>query len=58
MASKSESHNHVSYGLGALWLALFIMLKVTETLADWSWWWLLMPIVPDLFWVFTKVGWL
>lgn len=44
--------------LGGFIFGLFIMLKVAGALATWSWWWLLMPIVPDLFWLFTKAGWL
>lgn len=32
-----------------LWTIMFIVIKVGGTaLADWSWWWLLLPIVPDI----------
>lgn len=44
--------------LGAVVFGLFVMLKVTGVFATWSWWWLLMPIVPDLYFVFSKMGWL
>lgn len=44
--------------LWGIWIAMFVMLKVTGVQAAWSWWWLLMPIVPSLAWVFEKVGWL
>lgn len=44
--------------VGGFLCALYIMLKVTGTLATWSWWWVLLPIVPDLAWVCEKAGWL
>ncbi len=44
--------------LSGLVFALFVMLKVTGTLAAWSWWWLLLPLVPDLAWVCERAGWL
>lgn len=40
-----------------LLFALFIAVKAGGTsLAAWSWWWLLMPIVPDIAFVLTKMG--
>lgn len=39
-------------------LVMFVFIKVAGTsLADWSWWWVLLPIVPDLAFVFSKLGW-
>ena len=39
-------------------LLMFVLIKVAGTsLADWSWWWVLLPIVPDLAFVFGKLGW-
>ena len=38
-------------------LCMFIMLKVTEQFAAWSWWWLLLPMVPNFAFVFGLVGW-
>lgn len=32
----------------ALWFPLFIAMKIVGPCAAWSWWWLLMPIVPVL----------
>ncbi len=33
----------------SLWLWFFVAVKVGGvSFAAWSWWWLLMPIVPDL----------
>lgn len=42
---------------GSFWTLMFIIIKVGGTaLAAWSWWWLLMPIVPDLVVVLQKLG--
>lgn len=49
---------NVSINFTGVWLLMFVLIKVAGTaLADWSWWWLLLPIVPDLAFVFTKLGW-
>jgi hypothetical protein len=43
--------------LGGLWLLMFIIIKVGGTsLASWSWWWLLLPIVPDVVFILHKMG--
>jgi hypothetical protein len=35
----------------------FIVIKAFgAALAAWSWWWLLLPIVPDLWLVLSKAG--
>lgn len=40
---------HIANFIGWLWFALFIAIKLAgSSLATWSWWWLLMPIVPIL----------
>ena len=26
------------------------------TMANWSWWWVLLPIVPDVAWILMKMG--
>ena len=45
-----------SFGFG-LWLLMFIIIKVGGTsLASWSWWWVLLPIVPDLVLILKKAG--
>lgn len=43
--------------LFGLWLLMFIVVKVGgQALADWSWWWLLLPIVPDLVLILRRLG--
>lgn len=46
--------------LNLLWsfmLSFFIAVKLAGTsLAGWSWWWLLMPAVPDLSLVVMRLG--
>lgn len=43
--------------LGGLWFLMFLVIKVGGTsLAAWSWWWLLLPIVPDVVFVLHKLG--
>lgn len=40
-----------------LWLLMFIIVKVGGSgLAHWSWWWLLLPIVPDLVLILRHFG--
>lgn len=40
---------HVASAFSAITLAFFIAVKLGGTaLAAWSWWWLLMPLVPVL----------
>lgn len=40
-----------------IFLALFIAVKLAGTsLATWSWWWLLMPLVPTVAFVLDKLG--
>jgi hypothetical protein len=35
----------------------YVMIKVWGTLfAAWSWWWLLLPFVPELYAIFAKAG--
>ena len=48
----------VSLNLTGLWFLMFVLIKVAGTsLAGWSWLWLLLAIVPDLAFVFGKLGW-
>lgn len=43
--------------IGGLVFALFIAIKLAGTsLAAWSWWWLLLPIVPLLALVVQHLG--
>ena len=48
---------HYSYNFGGLFLLAFIIIKVAGTsLATWSWWWILLPIVPVLVLILQKMG--
>ncbi len=43
--------------LYGFWLLVFLVIKVGGTaLASWSWWWVLLPIVPVLVLILTRVG--
>lgn len=43
--------------LAGIWLLVFIIIKVGGTaLADWSWLWVLLPIVPVLVTILQKLG--
>jgi fatty acid desaturase len=54
--STQQSRSH-SVNFGGLFFALFIAIKLAGTsLAAWSWWWLLLPIVPVLALLVQKVG--
>lgn len=54
------SDDSVKAGSGSfigLWMIMFIVIKVGGTqLAAWSWWWLLLPIVPDLVIILRHFG--
>jgi len=52
------SSNSTSSGsLFGLWLLAFLIIKLGGTaLATWSWWWVLLPIVPVLVVFFKAVG--
>lgn len=40
-----------------VWVVMFLVIKVGGTmLKGWSWWWILAPVVPDLFFILTKLG--
>ncbi len=40
------------------WILMFLIIKIGGTsLASWSWWWILLPIVPDLVFIIQKLGW-
>lgn len=47
-----------SGGFAVPWLIIFIVLKVMGNayVATWSWWWLLLPIVPVLAALFKALG--
>lgn len=49
------SDKHYSSGVGTIEI-LFIVLKATGHwyLSTWSWWWVLLPIVPVSGWLLTK----
>ncbi len=56
MSEKTVTVN-MGRGLGGLWLIAFIVLKLGGTsLAAWSWWWLLLPIVPVLVVLCQRLG--
>lgn len=43
--------------MGGLWLLLFVTIKVLGTaFVSWSWWWVLLPVVPDIWLILTKLG--
>lgn len=43
--------------LAGIWLVMFVVLKTgSALLAGWSWWWLLMPIVPDVVVILRHFG--
>lgn len=55
--SNDNSINIGCGGIYGIWLLIFVTIKVGGTaLAQWSWWWLLLPIVPDLALILTKLG--
>lgn len=40
-----------------MWLLMFVIIKTGGTaLANWSWWWIFLPIVPDLVVILRKMG--
>lgn len=58
---SEEGNRSIGCGgsLWGIWLLMFIIVKVGSTqhqFADWSWWWLLLPIVPDLVLILRKLG--
>lgn len=56
--SEGNSSRSTSSVTVVPWSAMFIVLKVWGPLATWSWWWLLMPAVPDIWFILTKLGWI
>ena len=43
--------------LASLWFWMFVIVKVGGTaLASWSWWWILLPIVPDVVIILKHFG--
>lgn len=53
----SQTSRSFGFGLWQLSFWMFIVIKVGGTaLADWSWWWVLLPIVPDLVLLLRKIG--
>jgi len=56
--SKTKNVN-VSYSspFAGIWFVAFILIKLAGTgLAAWSWWWILLPIVPVLALFLQKMG--
>jgi hypothetical protein len=54
MSDTSNATVSVSY---FPWLLIFLVIKTGGTaLATWSWWWLLLPIVPDVVVFCQKLG--
>lgn len=42
---------------GGLWFAMFVVVKSFGTaFAGWSWWWIFLAIVPDLWLILTKLN--
>ncbi len=51
------SNTKVVYRSSGVWLIVFVCVKWFGTaLAGWSWWWVLMPIVPDVWLICQKAG--
>lgn len=52
----SESRTS-TISFGGLWLVAFLVLKLGGTkLAFWSWWWILLPIVPVVVVICQRFG--
>lgn len=52
-------NNEIGCSVTGFWFVMFLVLKLGGTgLATWSWWWIFLPIVPDLVFIFQKLGWL
>jgi hypothetical protein len=45
--SEKNNSNSSGIGLGGALLVLFVALKLTEVI-DWSWWWVLSPVLIPL----------
>ncbi len=55
--SDSKSSSPTSWFLGGLVFWAFILIKGWGTaLAAWSWWWVLLPVVPVMWVVLEKAG--
>lgn len=53
MSDKSSSAG----GFCFPWFLMFVIIKLGgSAFAAWSWWWLLLPIVPDLVLILRKLG--
>lgn len=48
----------MAHAIGWISFWAFVLIKVAGTsLAAWSWWWVLLPLIPVLAFVFDKLGW-
>jgi hypothetical protein len=54
--SKGDTTAEINYRFAFPWLILFVILKLGGPAALWSWWWLLLPVVPDLVVLLHKFG--
>jgi hypothetical protein len=53
----SNKKVNLKLNLTGVWLLAFLVLKLGgSSMAAWSWWWLLLPIVPVLVVVFQRLG--
>jgi hypothetical protein len=44
---------------GGIWFVMFLVVKLAGTaFAHWSWFWVLLPIVPDVVLICRKLGFL
>lgn len=47
----------VNISLGGVWFVLFVAIKLGGTaFASWSWWWVLLPIVPCIVFILGALG--
>jgi hypothetical protein len=55
----SDNNKSIGGGFAGIWLLMFLVIKIGGTaFASWSWWWVLLPIIPDLVLIFRKLGWM
>jgi hypothetical protein len=53
----SERSGSVSVSLFGLWWCIFVAIKLAgHSLAAWSWWWTILPIVPLLGLIVQRFG--
>ncbi len=55
MAKTADRYFRYYWGAGLFWLFIGIKLFGTS-LATWSWWWILLPLIPLLSLLILKLG--